>query len=148
MSDALEQSGTAAFPEIPDAELIGYVDELLPSERAAAIESLMRTSAGLRQRISGLIRRRDQGGHTIGEIWRRRQISCPSRSDLGAYVLGVLEPGHADYVRFHINVIGCRLCEANLSDLEQASKKADQQTATRRQRFFESSAGGLSKPAP
>jgi len=131
--------------DVSDVELAGYLDELLPAQRAAAVEAKLRESAALRQRVSVLIRRRDQGGHTIGEIWRRRRLSCPSRSDLGAFVLGVLDAARADYIRFHIHTIGCRLCEANLMDLEQASKKADQTVEPRRQRFFESSAGQLAK---
>jgi hypothetical protein len=129
--------------DISDVELAGYLDELLPSERASAIESQLRESAALRQRVSGLIHRRDQGGHSVGEIWRRQRLSCPTRSDLGAYVLGVLEPAHADYLRFHVHTVGCRFCEANLTDLEQSQKKADAGAEPRRKRFFESSAGQL-----
>jgi hypothetical protein len=129
--------------EFSDSELAGYLDEMLPHERAAFVESRLRDSAALRQRVSALIRQRDQGGHTVGEIWRRRRLSCPSRSDLGAFLLGVLPSDHADYIRFHIHTIGCRLCEANLTDLEQASRQTDQAAEPRRQRFFESSAGRL-----
>jgi hypothetical protein len=126
-----------------DVELAGYLDELLPGDRAAAVEAALRESAALRQRVSGLIRERDQGGHSIGEIWRRQRLSCPSRSDLGTYLMGVMEPARADYVRFHIHEIGCRFCEANLVDLENASKQVDREAEPRRQRFFESSAGRL-----
>jgi hypothetical protein len=126
-----------------DVELAGYLDELLPGDRAAAVEAALRESAALRLRVSGLIRERDQGGHTVGEIWRRQRLSCPSRSDLGAYLMGVMEPARADYVRFHIHEIGCRFCEANLTDLESATKQVDREAEPRRKRFFESSAGRL-----
>jgi hypothetical protein len=128
---------------ISDVELAGYLDELLPTDRAVAVETALRESPALRQRVSGLIRERDQGGHTIGEIWRRQRLSCPTRSDLGAFLMGVMEPARADYVRFHIHEIGCRFCEANLVDLETAAKQADTGAEPRRQRFFESSAGRL-----
>jgi len=128
---------------LSDVELAGYLDELLPNDRAVAIEAALRGSASLRQRVAGLIRERDQGGHSIGEIWRRQRLSCPTRSDLGAFLMGVMDPARADYVRFHIHEIGCRLCEANLVDLQAASSKVDQDTEPRRQRFFESSAGRL-----
>ncbi|MBX3443073.1 MAG: hypothetical protein KF774_11765 [Planctomyces sp.] len=138
-------SDPAAGPSdgVPDAELTAYLDELLSADRAAAIEVRLRESPGLRQRVAGLIRRRDQGGHSVGEIWRRRRLSCPSRADLGAYVLGVLEPAHAEYIRFHIHTVGCRICEANLVDLEQSCRKGEQDPEPRRRRFFESSAGRL-----
>lgn len=126
-----------------DVELAGYLDELLPTERSAAVENALRESPALRQRVAGLIRERDQGGHTVGEIWRRQRLSCPTRSDLGAFLMGVMEPARADYVRFHIHEIGCRFCEANLVDLETASKQIDPAAEPRRQKFFESSAGRL-----
>src|SRR5436190_17048044 len=116
-----------------DVELAGYLDELLPNDRAAAVEAALRDSAALRTQVSGLIRERDQGGHTVGEIWRRQRLSCPSRSDLGAYLMGVIEPARADYIRFHIHEIGCRFCEANLTDLEAASKQIDRDAEPRRQ---------------
>jgi hypothetical protein len=143
MSEALDAHMSEYSADISDVELTGYLDELLPSERAAAIESRLRESVALRQRVTALIHRRDQGGHTVGEIWRRQRLSCPTRSELGSYVLGVLEPGHADYVRFHVHTVGCRFCEANLTDLEQTQKKSDAGAEPRRKRFFESSAGQL-----
>ncbi len=129
--------------ELSDVELAGYLDELLPNDRAAVVENALRESAALRQRVAGLIRERDQGGHTVGEIWRRHRLSCPTRSELGAFLMGVMEAGRAEYVRFHIHEIGCRFCEANLIDLETASKQVDHDAEPRRQRFFESSAGRL-----
>ncbi len=132
-------------PPFSDVELAGYLDELLPFERAAAVEMALRESASLRTRVSQLIRDRDQGGHTIGEIWRRQRLSCPSRSDLGAYLLGVMEADRADFVRFHIHETGCRFCEANLKDLEAAANQQSAGVEQRRQRFFESSAGRLGK---
>ncbi|REJ76742.1 MAG: hypothetical protein DWQ34_10575 [Planctomycetota bacterium] len=125
-----------------DAELLAYLDEMLPAERSAEVERELRDSPSLRQRASLLARRRDQGGHTIGEIWRRERLSCLSRSQLGSYLLGALDNAQADYVDFHIRTIGCRICAANLQDL-QASQQVDGATRQRRRRFFESSAGRL-----
>jgi hypothetical protein len=47
-----------------------------------------------------------------------------------------------EYIEFHLRSIGCRLCAANLHDLERAMKSAPEATE-RRRRFFESSAGHL-----
>ena len=53
-----------------------------------------------------------------------------------------LEPSLAEYVEFHLRSVGCRICAANLDDLERATRTGG--TATeRRRRFFESSAGHL-----
>ncbi len=75
-------------PTFTDADLIAYADELLVSDEATAIEDQLRSSQALRQRLAMLLKLRDQGGHTLGEVWRRQRLSCPSRSDLGSYLLG------------------------------------------------------------
>jgi len=98
----------AAAP-ITDDELLAYLDEMLPADRATAIEAELRTSAPLRQKAALLSRRRDAGGHTVGEIWRRRRLSCLSRSQLGGYLLGTADEGLADYIEFHLRSVGCRV---------------------------------------
>jgi anti-sigma factor RsiW len=129
-------------PEPNDDDLIAYLDELLPVERMTAIESRLRADESLRLRVAALSRRRDQGIHSVGEIWRRWRLSCPTRSQLGSFLLGTLETAQAKYVEFHLHSIGCRLCAANLDDLQNAVKTGAE-PAARRRRFFESSAGHL-----
>ncbi len=128
--------------QISDDELLAYLDEQLPAERAAAVEKQLRASSVLRQQTALLVRRRDQGGHTIGEIWRRHRLSCLSRSQLGGYILGTSSDEVADYIEFHLRTIGCRLCEANMKDLRESSQPGPDSSRRRRQ-FFESSAGNL-----
>jgi hypothetical protein len=129
-----------------DAELLGYLDEMLSLQQAAEIEQALRDSAALRQRAALLVKRRDQGGHTVGEIWRRERLSCLTRSQLGSYLLGTLDSQLADYIEFHVDTIGCRICTANLEDLRQAaSGAAETRHSQRRRRYFESSAGRLTK---
>ncbi|MFV0446513.1 MAG: hypothetical protein ACK5Q5_23320 [Planctomycetaceae bacterium] len=125
-----------------DDELLAYLDEMLPVERAVQCEAELRESAELRQRALLLIRRRDSGGHSVGEIWRRRRLSCPTRSELGSWLLGVLDDMEADYLQFHVHVIGCRACAANLEDLRNA-QSAGTAAPERRRKIFESSAGIL-----
>ena len=67
--------------------------------------------------LAGINRRRDAGMHSLGEIWRRRRLSCPSRDQLGSYLMSVLDEGEEQFIRFHIEVSGCRICAANLDDL-------------------------------
>ncbi|MCA9025712.1 MAG: hypothetical protein KDA86_10910 [Planctomycetaceae bacterium] len=128
--------------QISDDELLAYLDEQLPAERATAVEKELRSSSVLRQQAALLIRRRDQGGHTVGEIWRRNRLSCLTRSQLGGYLLGTASNDLADYIDFHLRTIGCRLCEANLQDLRESSQSPTD-TTRRRRKFFESSAGSL-----
>ena len=123
-------------------ELSAWLDERLPIDRMARFEQQLRDDQSLQIRISQLIRHRDQGGHSLGEIWYRNRLSCPGRSELGGYILGTLPKELATYVQFHLMTVGCRLCQANLEDLE-AHAASDDQTVNRRRRIFESSAGLL-----
>ena len=127
-----------------DTELLAYLDEMLPVEEMTAVERAMRSSEPLRARAAGLVRRRDQGAHTVGEIWRRLRLSCPSRSQLGSFLLGTLDADHTEYIDFHLRTIGCRYCAANLADLQQ-SADASSSASARRRKFFASSAGYLSR---
>lgn len=126
--------------EFTDPELLGYLDEALAVDRMTAIEAELRTSAALRQRVAGLRSSREQQGHTVSDVWRRGRLSCPDRRQLGSYLLGVLPPEWAEYLEFHLHTVGCRYCQANLADLEEASQPSPT-TAQRRQKFFQSSAG-------
>lgn len=125
-----------------DQELTSWLDERLPADRMAELEQQLRTDDSLKIRLSRLIQHRDQGGHSVGEIWYRGRLSCPSRSELGGYLLGTLSQEVHDYLDFHLLTIGCRLCQANLQDLQEQSEHPEDSTV-RRRRFFESSAGYL-----
>lgn len=131
---------------LSDADLLAYLDEALPEGRAVEVERAVRESGEVRQRLSALLRQRDQGGHTLGEIWRRRQLSCVSRTDLSRYLSGQLPPGDRDYLEFHTGVIQCSVCLANLEDLRSLANAESTSQDARRKRIFESSAGGLRKP--
>jgi len=126
--------------EFTDAELLGYLDEALPVERMTAVENELRSSVGLRQRVAGLRNSRDHQGHSVSDIWRRGRLSCPDRRQLGSYLLGALAQDCAEYIEFHLQTVGCRYCQANLADLQEASQPTEAATA-RRQKFFQSSAG-------
>ncbi len=130
--------------EPSDDQLLAWLDEALAPERMSEIEKQLRDSEQLRNRVAGLVRRRDDGVHSVGEIWRRNRLTCPTRTDLGSWLLGSLEDDHADYIDFHIRTVGCRICVANLTDLENAVHPNDD-TSRRRQRYFQSSAGHLPK---
>ncbi len=129
-----------------DREILAWLDEQLSVERMAAFEAELRQNDSLRTKVSNVIRYRDQGGNSVGEIWQRGKLSCPTRTELGAWVLGALTDEVAEYIQFHLHTIGCRMCQANLSDLEEQSIQAAD-APIRRRRFFESSAGLLREHA-
>jgi hypothetical protein len=129
-----------------NSELEAFLDEALPVERMAAIEEALRQSDELQKRLAAINGRRDAGVHSLGEIWRRHRLSCPTREQLGSYLLGVLARDAADYTKFHIETIGCRFCQASVADLKAQQTSAEAQvTEQRRQRYFQSSAGYLRK---
>lgn len=125
-----------------DRELTAWLDELLPATRMAELEMQLRSDSALQARVAQIIRHRDQGGNSIGEVWQRGKLSCPTRTDLGGYLLGTLSSDAAEYIEFHLQTVGCRVCQANLNDLEEQSTSAEQ-VPGRRRKFFESSAGLL-----
>ncbi len=127
-----------------DAELAAFLDEALPASRCSELEHELRTNAELRNRLIEVRGRETAGLHTIGAIWRRSRLSCPSRSELGQFVLGTLAEEPREYIRFHLEQIGCRYCQANHADLEAASQAVDQ-PSQRRKRYFQTSAGYLKK---
>jgi len=125
------------------AELEAYLDEALPIEQMTAIEDALRNDSALAERLAATNGRRDAGVHSVGEIWRRHRLSCPSREQLGSYLLGVLAADAADYVKFHVEQIECRYCAANLEDLRSQQSAANREQVQRRQRYFQSSVGHL-----
>jgi hypothetical protein len=130
---------------LTQADLEAYLDEALPVEAMAAIERALRGDAKLAERLAAINGRRDAGVHTVGEIWRRHRLSCPTREQLGSYVLGVMESDAAGYIRFHLEVSGCRMCRANLDDLKHRQNDEPVVVDTRRKKYFQSSAGHLGK---
>jgi hypothetical protein len=132
--------------DFSNSDLEAFLDESLPVERMAAVEDALRKNEDLQKRLAAINGRRDAGVHSLGEIWRRHRLSCPSREQLGSYLLGILPKGAADYVTFHLNTIECRYCEASVEDLKAQQSAAEADIAERRrQRYFQSSAGYLRK---
>lgn len=127
------------------AELEAFLDEALPPARMAQIEQSLRDGdTELQATLTEAIGRRDAGLHSLGAIWRRRRLTCPTREQLGSYLLGVLPDDEADYLRFHLEEIECRPCLANLADLQsQLSAGEAEETTTRRRKYFQSSVGRL-----
>lgn len=127
-------------------ELEAYLDEALAPDQMAEIEGALRDSEALREQLKAVSGRRDAGVHTLGGIWRRHRLTCPSRTELGSYLMGVLTDDETDFIRFHLEVSRCRVCTANIADLEAEQAATDQQeTAGRRKKYFQSSVGHLPK---
>ena len=128
------------MPEPTDADLLAFLEELLPPGESSAIETALRDDATLRQRAAALLRDRDAGAHTLADIWRRHRLSCPDRDQLGGYLLGTLGDAPAASIELHLEAVGCRWCRAEVDALVAAV--SDDDAPARRERLFESSVGG------
>lgn len=125
--------------------LRAYLDDALTEPESARVEQALRSSESLRGQLKGVMQERDRGEHSIGAIWRRTRLSCPTREQLGSYLLEALEPDFQDYLTFHLKTVGCPYCQANLADLESRQRNAAPNAQQRRRRYFQSSAGLLPK---
>jgi hypothetical protein len=131
------------MPHISREMLDAYLDDALSDPDTARLETALRESDHLRKQLRNVIQERDRGEHSLGAIWRRERLSCPSREQLGSYLLSVLDDDQVDYVKFHLTTIGCSFCQANLADLEERHKEPAPTAQKRRRRYFESSADYL-----
>jgi hypothetical protein len=120
-----------------------YVEDCLSDAETAHVEQALRESQPLQQMLRAIMQERDRGEHSVGAIWCRERLSCPTRQQLGTYLLKALEPALQDYIDFHLRTIGCAFCLANLADLESLQKEPAPKAKERQRRYFESSAGYL-----
>lgn len=80
---------------------------------------------------------------TVCRVWREQRITCLKRGTLGQYVLGVLDDPWLSYTQFHLDVVGCPMCLANLEDLE--SEDEGVELSEQSSEIFASSVGFLSR---
>jgi hypothetical protein len=125
--------------------LRAYLDDALSESETARLEQQLRDNAALRARLRDVMQERDRGDHSVGAIWRRERLTCPTREHLGSYLLEVLDPEFQKYVEFHMTVIACPFCQANLDDIKEHQQIPAPQANQRRRRYYQSSAGLLQK---
>lgn len=128
-----------------DAELEAYLDESLDSTRATEIEEAIKSDSDLLQRLSVINSRRDAGVHTLGEIWRRNQIGVPSAEDMGNYLLDVLDEEQTAYIKFRMEQLKCPFTVALYDDLLAKQTESAELSASRREKFYKTSAGFLKR---
>lgn len=131
---------------IDDDLLRSYLAETLPPGDMSRIERALRDSAELRQRLEDVRQNKaDSNLHTLGAIWRRNRLTCPNRQQLGSLLLDALDPDLAEYIQFHIEVVECPYCQANLADLRSKAEQATPAIQARHSRFLQSSRHLLSQ---
>jgi hypothetical protein len=125
---------------IDDETLRSYLADTLPAEDLARVEKALRDSAELRARLEDVRQNRgDAGLHTLGAIWRRQRLTCPSRQQLGSYLLDAVDPELAAYLTFHLDVVECPFCQANFADLKARSAQPSAAVKSRHNRILRSS---------
>ena len=127
------------------ADLEAYLDEELAPEVMAQIENALKANTEIAQELVAINTRREAGVHSIGGVWRKNRLSCPTRDQLGSYLLGAMTKEVKAYVQFHLEVVGCRFCQASIGDLEAQQDDNTEEATTRRERYFQTSAGYLRK---
>lgn len=53
----------------------------------------------------------------VATIWADERVSCPARHWIARSVAEALEEGPAEFVKLHVDEIGCEWCQANRDDL-------------------------------
>ncbi len=79
---------------------------------------------------------------TVARVWREHRLTCLKRSTLGSYVMGVLEEPWVGYTQFHLDVVACPMCVANLADLE---AEEEEWSPADTEKMFASSVGFLKR---
>jgi hypothetical protein len=125
--------------------LKAYLAETLPAEAMARVEKALRDSSELRAQLEDVRQDRgDIGLHSLGAIWTRSRLTCATRQQLGSYLLDALDPEHGDYLKFHIEIVGCPFCGANLADLKHKAEQSLPAARSRQKKIYDSSRGLLS----
>src|ERR1700761_6772822 len=109
---------------IDDETLRSYLADSLAAGEMARVEKALRDSSELRARLEDVRQNRgDPNLHTLGAIWKRGRLTCPDRQQLGSFLLDALDPELGVYLTFHLDVIECPFCQANLADLKAKSSQ-------------------------
>jgi hypothetical protein len=125
---------------IDDETLRSYLADALPGEDLARVEKALRDSSELRARLEDVRQNRsDSNLHTLGAIWRRGRLTCPTRQQLGSFLLDALDPELAGYLKFHVEVVECPFCQANLADLKAKASQPAAVVKNRHNRILKSS---------
>lgn len=147
-----------AFTDLQVIELIFYAgkrnldvaDLLAIDQKAVAgvkFRAIQKLQSYLDEGQAPLIESWDEQGAetTVSRVWRAGRLTCLKRGTLGSYLLGVLDEPWRGYTQFHLDVVGCPLCIANLADLQEEESQ-DAARSRRRESIFASSVGFLSAP--
>lgn len=134
---------TTSHKHVSNEDLLAYLEERLDVADSSRLEEELLRSPETRVRAAELLDHASATSQSAGAVWARHGISCPDRTSWSGYLLGLVEDAELEcYARFHLEIVGCRRCRANLEEL-QAALEGDAAAQSRQQRIFESSVGRL-----
>lgn len=131
------------MPKITRETLRDYLADALPDAETSAVEQALRTQPAVQALFNQIRQEADRGEHSVGAVWRRERLSCPTREQLGGFLMQALDPDLLEYIDFHLKTVGCSFCRANLDDLEKLQAEPEPPRSARRKRIVDSSAGVL-----
>ena len=121
------------------AELLGIDQKAVAGIKFRAIQKLQKNLAK-RDPASLDCLDETKADITVARVWREQRLTCLKRSTLGSFMVGVLDEPWRGYTQFHLDVVGCPMCLANLADL-QSEEEPEPPADT--ERMFTSSVGFL-----
>ncbi len=134
------------MPCPPIADLVALVETGPPAEadpvqrHAGDCDACCDVLAALREEVAAI-------GISLSRLWIQGRVSCPHASLLAGYAAGSLPPGAMDYLRFHLEDLGCPHCAAALEELAAEESGAATPQADRAcRRVAESTAAWLAEP--
>lgn len=122
------------------ADLLEIDQKAVAGIKFRAIQKLQKYLSG-RDDVPDVSLDESRADVTVARVWREHRLTCLKRSTLGSYSLGVLDDPWFSYTQFHLDVVGCPMCVANLTDIE---AEQDDDTRACAEDLFQSSVGFLS----
>ncbi len=132
---SLSNPSLAAHLQCPPNEVAVVKHRLI-----ARLAAVVRDTDGRNEKYATKLRE-----DLLAVVWERLRPSCPKRTTLGKYVLGLLPDDWRSYVQFHTQHLGCRFCVANLDEL---SAGEPDETESISSRIFKSTIGFLRDSSP
>jgi len=150
----LELRDREAFEDLQVIELIFFggkrnldVADLLEIDQKAVagikFRAIQKLQKYLSERDADSLSCLDEGSAevTVARVWREHRLTCLKRSTLGSFLVGAIDDPWRSYTQFHLDVVACPMCLANLADLQTEEEPLTGGIDT--ERMFTSSVGFL-----
>ncbi len=109
-------------------QILQYLDGVLEKggTEEKRIEARLKESPTDREFFEAVRQEIETQNLSIALVWRQEGISCPHRDILEGHHYGSLSAEESDYIRFHVERIGCQACAASLDDIRAKDKSFEE----------------------